>query len=304
MKKILIAFILIAALIFLASCGGKGGVDLAPSVPGDIGDMEYSDEVLPDKEVSLGGGSLVNADQKIIKNVYETVETEKYDEFIESLREAVAAAGGYISSSNYSGGGIYSSQNSRRATFEMRIPAERLGDFTGVVDGLGVVTYYEESATDVTLTYVDVVSKISVLEAEETALLSILASAKNTSEILAIREPLSDVQSSLASLRSQKKVIDDRVAYSTVRLALREVKSVSAAEPGFFEEIGDEFMDSLEDIGGGFRGFFVWLIGDSLYILLVGAVATGAFFALRAIIRRIISTRVKKKAKNAENTDK
>ena len=300
-KKILLAILMITSVLLLASCG-RGGDVYEPSYPND---MEYSDEVLPDKDGSLGtGDSLVDADHKIIKTVYETVETESYDEFIEGLREAVTAAGGYISSSNYSGGGIYSTQANRRATFEMRIPAERLGNFTGTVEGLGAVTYYEESARDVTLTYVDVTSKISVLEAEEAALLSILANAKTTSEILAIRNSLSEVQGDLASLRAQKNVIDDRVAYSTVNLTLREVKRVSVAEPGFFEEIGDEFSDSLDDLGDGFRAFFVWLIGDSLYILLVGAIAVGVFFILRGVIRRIKATRVNKKVGKEQKTEK
>ena len=79
---------------------------------------------------------------------------------------------------------------------------------------------------------------------------------------------------------------------------------MTSAELGFFEEIGNEFSDSLEDIGEGFRGFFVWLIGDTLYILIVCAIATAAFFVLRAVIRRIRPARVKKKAeKDAEKSE-
>ena len=302
MKKIIFSLILVFALVFLASCGAKGGdiMDFEPSHPG-----AYEDSVV-DKEnsVEIGSGSLADADQKIIKTVYETVETEVYDDFITALRAAVSEAGGYIASSNYNGGGIYNSATNRRASFEIRIPAEGLGGFTDAVGGIGAVTYYEESASDVTLTYVDITSRISVLEAEEAALLSILARAESTADILTIRSSLSDVQSELASLRAQKKVIDDKVAYSTVNLTLREVKRVSVAKPGFFEEIGNEFTDSLEDIGSGFRGFFVWLIGDSLYILLVCAVLFGVFLLARLAVRRIKVLRANKNAKGEKGESK
>lgn len=297
MKKIILAVLLILTVAFCASCGAKGGdmEAMDPSYPG-----AYEDSVT-DKEgsIELGGGSYSDAEQKIIKTVYETVETESYDEFIEKLGAAVTEAGGYIASSNYTGGGVYNSLTDRRASFEIRIPAGALGSFTAAVDGIGAVTYYEESAKDVTLTYVDITSRISVLEAEEEALLSILSRAQSTADLLTVRSSLTEVQSELASLRAQKKVLEDKVAYSTVHLTLREVNRVKTASPGFFEEIGDEFADSLEDLGEGFRAFFVWLIGDSLYILLVGAIAVGAFFLLRAVIRRIRASRAKKSAEKS-----
>ena len=278
-------------LALAVSCGaGNSGGAAAPDGwdggwTGGYGDAENKNDSLTD---SAGG---ISTDRKIIKTVTETVETEDYDGFIDELRDAVSAAGGYISNSSFTGGGIYSQTTNRRASFEIRIPAESLSEFTEAVDGLGAVTYYQEGVTDVTLTYVDISSKISVLEAEETALLEILSKAQTTQDVIAIRESLTDVQSELASLRAQKRVLDDKISYSTVNLTLREVARVKEAEPSFFDEIGGNFMDSLENIGGGFRAFFVWLIGDSLYIILVAAVAVGAIFLLRHLLRRIKAKR-------------
>ena len=305
-KRIILAALLALTLLFCVSCGGAmKGDAYAPDAPslesggdgwggGAFGDKEEVNDSLADSSTSVA------PDRKIIKTVNQTVETEEYDKFIDELRSAVSAYGGYVSNSSYNGGGIYNEYSTRRASFEIRIPAERLDEFTAAVGGLGAVTYYQEWTNDVTLSYVDITGKISVLEAEEAALLAILAKAETTADLIAIRESLTDVQGNLASLRAQKKVLDDKVAYSTVNLTLREVKRVQSADIGFLEEVGNEFSDSLEDIGYGFRSFFVWLIGDSLYILIVCAVATAAFFVLRAIIRRLVATRVKKKAENTQ----
>ena len=279
---------------------GKFTPDIVDESLKDI--KKFLKEYYPD----YGGGALedtvgslaTSSDKKIIKTVRETVETENYDKFIDDLRSAVTSAGGYIASSHYYGGGIYDSRANRSASFEIRIPADALENFNGSVGGFGAVTYYEESANDVTLSYVDITSKIAVLEAEEAALLSILSRAETTADILSVRSSLASVQSDLASLRAQKTVIDDKVAYSTVNMTLREVKRVTTTDQSFLEEVGEEFSDSLEDIGEDLRAFFVWLIGDSLYILLVCPIAVGVFFILRAIVRRIRATRVKKTAKN------
>ena len=296
-RRIILLSLLIAALVFTCSCSGSGDAE----APGSAGDG-WMGGVLEDKNESSGADKIVLEDRKIIKTVSETVETERYDDFIDELRAAVTAADGYIANSSFTGGGIYNQTTNRRASFELRIPADGLEAFVAAVDGLGAVTYYEERVTDVTLNYVDISSRISVLEAEEQALLSILANASGTSELLAIRDSLIDVQSELASLRGQKQVLDDKISYSTVHLTLREVKRVKEAQPGFFEEIGGNFSESLENIGDGFRGFFVWLIGDSLYILLVGAVAFGAFLLVRLAARRIRASRAKKQSEGNEIT--
>ena len=298
-KRVTILFLLIAVLIFACSCSG-GERSEAPSYAGD----GWSGGAFEDSSESAGKDTVILEDRKIIKTVSETVETESYDDFIDELRGAVTAAGGYVANSSFTGGGIYSQTANRRASFELRIPADGLDAFVTAVDGLGAVTYYEERVTDVTLNYVDVSSRISVLEAEEQALLSILANASDTSQILAIRDSLTDVQSELASLRGQKQLLDDKIAYSTVHLTLREVKRVKEASPGFFEEVGGNFSESLENIGDGFRGFFVWLIGDSLYILLVCAVLFGVFLLARLAVRRIKVLRANKNAKGEKGESK
>ena len=288
MKKRLIIALLLAFTLLLASCGASGGSlsDGEYESPSySVGDKVYEDGM--NGAFGDAGEVAGEIDRKIVKTVNETVETEDYDGFIKALVTAVSEAGGYVANSSFTGGGIYGTASGRRASFEVRIPSESLSDFTGAVDGLGAVTQYTESLSDLTLSYVDITSRISVLEAEESALLSILATATKTEDILAIRESLTEVQGELASLRSRQRVIDDKVAYSTVNITLREVNRVKAARPSFGEEIGVSFTESLEEIGGGFRAFAVWLIGDSLYILLVLALALLVILAARKILRRL-----------------
>lgn len=237
--------------------------------------------------------------RKIIKNVNESVQTDKYDEFLRQLNDALTEAGGYVSSANYSGENYFVENNLRHANLTLRIPADSLADFTEKVDSIAVVTYYNESIVDVTTAYVDVESRIAVLEAEETALLEILKTSTTTSDALSVRTRLLDVQADLASLRAQKNSFDDRIAYSTVTMNVSEVRRAVEQNPGFFAEVGGKFLDSLHDIGDGLRNFAVWFLGNILYLVFVAALCVGITVLLRLIIKK----RKQKMSKNDKTTD-
>ena len=285
-KKVIVTLILlVAACLLFASCRSANADIVPPMDNGYAGDAyEKGDGVI---EGVTGSADLVlDADRKIIKTVNESVQTESYDAFLDTVREKVSALGGYVTSANYRGDSYYGKNDLRQATLTLRIPAERLAELTDAVSGLGVVTYYNESAKDVTTAYVDVESRIAVLSAEETALLEILAKAETVSDALEVRARLNTVQSDLASLRAQKNSYDTLTAYSTVYLTVYEVRRAESTDPTFFEEVGYNFSDSLDSIGEGLRAFAVWLLGDIIYILLVAGLMTGGFFAGRFLIRR------------------
>lgn len=285
-KRTRIALLLTAVLLMLAlvftSCGANNAAgDYAPGAP----EADYNGG---DKDAALGdsiGGDVLSADRKIIKTVHETVETKEYDSFIPRLKSAVTEKGGYFASSRYSGNG-YETSGNRSASFEIRIPADRLSEFTEALGGMGSVSYFLEEANDVTAAYVDVESRIAVLEAEETALLDILSKSETVSDMLEIRYRLSSVQADLASLRAQKNTYDSLVAYSTVNLTLREVEREKVADNTFFGEVGEQFMDSLSSLGDFFRGLGVFFLGNSPILILLAAVGVGAFFLVRHFVRR------------------
>lgn len=281
MKKRLFLTLLLCLAILLSfvGCDDSRSYDL-PAENGMTAVGDYGTADAPGK--SEGGAS---SDRKIITTVNERVETETYDAFIEGLKKAVSEAGGYFVSSAYSGKGKEDGKD-RYASFEIRIPAEKLSEFSGKVGALGTVLSYKETANDVTLSYVDLESRISVLEAEETALLSILANASTTSEVLEIRKTLSDTQADLASLRAQKKTYDTLVAYSTVHLTVNEVAYARSEDGSFFSEVGDAFMTSLSAIGGFFRGAAIFVLGSSPVLLLIAAVGVAIFLLVRAFLRR------------------
>lgn len=278
MKKICLSLLLVLTLLLtLIACASSGNGSAArPELGGDSG-YQTGDS-------AGGSNSAVITDRKIIKTVYETVETENYDDAIEALKSKVAALGGYFVSSRYSGGA--NAENARKASFEIRIPAEKLADFTSEVEGLATVLSYNETANDITLSYIDTASRIEVLETKEKAFLAMAENAKTTSELLEIEKYLSDVQATLASLRAQKQNYDTLVSYSTVHLDLREVLHERATDGTFFSEVGHDFTESLSAIGFFFRSLGVFLLGSSPILILIAAIGVGCFFLVRAVLRK------------------
>lgn len=299
MKKKLLLTLLVCLSLLLSFVGCESNNDYAGEAPNgsEIYDKDYG------TEGGDTGDSVIPTDRKIITTVNERVETENYDTLIENLKAAVAEMGGYFVSSNYSGNGV-ESQRARYASFEIRIPAEKLTAFTGKVGELGTVLSYTEKADDITLSYVDTESRIAVLETEEAALAALLLKAGNTEEYLQINEQLYKVRGELASLRDQKKTYDTLVTYSTVHLAVNEVENARSADRSFFSEVGDGFKASLSGIGRFFRGFAIFLLGSSPVLLLIAAIGVGVFFLVRAVVRRSSGKSPRKEApKNEEKKE-
>ena len=278
-RAILFVSVMLLAVALLSSCG-KGDNYVG-------GDKESAMDNSYEKEPVIGGSTgfdnAISSDRKIIKTVYETVETEAYAQFITVLREKVAELDGYFEASNQYG----SELTRRRAYYVIRIPQDRLDELTADIDNNATVLSYSDSIDDVTGAYIDVESKISVLEAEEAALLEMLKESLTLEQMLLIRSNLTTVQSDLASLRNQKKSYDSRIAYSTVNLTVQEVLKETNPDKSFGEDLKDSFIDGARDFLDGVRSFLVWFIGNVLSIAVVVSVLVGAFFVIRAIIKKI-----------------
>ena len=278
-SRILLSLMLVLlTVVLLASCGsGDNYVG---------GDMEGSmDKGYTEDNLIVGGNGTdyaFSTDRKIIKTVYETVETESYSEFTIALREKVAELSGYFEASNQ-----YGSELTRRsAYYVIRIPQDKLDELTADIDNNATVLSYSDSIDDVTGAYIDVESKISVLEAEEAALLEMLKESLSIEQMLLIRSNLTSVQSELASLRNQKKSYDSRIAYSTVNLTVQEVLKETNPDKSFGDDLKDSFREGTENFADGFQNFFLWLVGNLFSIILTTSLLVGAFFLVRFIIKK------------------
>lgn len=290
---------LLLALTMLAGCGASSSpamkqeameyamAETAAMVPGAI--TGASDTVTQE----------VSTDQKLIKRVNMDAETEDLEALLPQLLAEISALGGYVESQEIFNGSSYASYRHRNARLTIRVPAENLNGLVQQVKGASNVVSYNESVEDVTLAYVDMETRILVLETERDRLLELMEQAETMSDLLEIEARLTDVRSSLESINSQLKVLQNQVSYATIELYINQVKAYTEVEEQtVWQRIGSGFKKNLQNIGEDLVDFFVWALTYSPQLILWA----GIFALVIIVIRRSFRKRKVKKAPREEDT--
>lgn len=295
----IVAVWLAGILLITAGCGAGGtknfSADTAATeaaIPQEA--ASYSEESYDTAEgIAEDAGAITSENgieavaqngRKLIKTVNLEMQTKEFDTVVEGISSKVQEMGGYIESSSVWGNSYDNTGSTRNSEYTVRIPSDRLDEFIEVVGGLGNVTYKNESVEDVTLQYVDVESHKKALETEQARLLELLEQADNLEDLLTIESRLSEVRYELENYGSQKRLLDNQIDYSTVRISVNEVERITEMrERTFFEEIGDRFGDSLYVVQMGLRGFVIGLIGSLPILAVWAAVIAGVVWILRKV---------------------
>ncbi|MCD8327205.1 MAG: DUF4349 domain-containing protein [Lachnospiraceae bacterium] len=235
---------------------------------------EYADgDYIEDYEYSDVSGE-TTSDRKLIRTVDMSVETTSYDSALAAVKAQVSESCGYVEyiySYNFSSYSSYTPTRSSDLT--LRIPSENLDTFLGAVSDICNVVYSNETVTDVTLTYVDLESRIQILETEQARLIELLEEAENLEDILTIEERLSEVQYQLESKESQKRTYDNQINYSTVTLYLQEVRELTpTVELTVWQRISQGFANSVENVIEDISETVIWIIIHIPYLIIWGVV--------------------------------
>ena len=288
-----LAVALLLSVLTLASCDAGSSLDSAPNMPpadnSTAGGMEGGD----------GAGSIVNGqptdDRKIIRTVTMTCETKAYDDAVTLIMDTLNAHGGYVEASNVTGTGYENVKNSaRRASYTLRVPAEKLDAFLETLRVNEGIRILSQNATsdEITATYYDTVSRLETLKAEKaslTAMLEGFTDYKDISNMLKVQERLYDVIEEIEALQTKLNLYDGHVAMSTVKLSLNEVivyTEVVEPDPTFGERIGEAFRESWADFGEGCQDFAVWFVEAFPTLLVLVVIHGGIFLIIYTAVKR------------------
>lgn len=286
MKRIVSLLLVLLMLLALTGCGASS--DSMENVKAEEAPME-APEAAMDQEVgdvlystTEASSSAAPTNQMLIKRVNIDAETEDLQALLPKITNKVGQLGGYIESQELYNGSAYSSYRSRSVNMTVRIPADKLGEFTEQVQGESNVVNYSESAEDVTLQYVDTESHVKALEVEQERLLALLEQAKTMTDLLEIEERLTDVRYELESYASRLRTLENKVNYATVYLYISQVKVYTEVEPQtVWQRIGSGFSENLRDIGEDLTDFFVWMVTYSPQLIFWAVVISVAVVLIR-----------------------
>lgn len=295
----LVAVLLLTLLVsgVLSACGSE-------SSKADFVDNGYAEEYITEDSLASGSASGSSAGdaqaesikdtRKIIETIYYSVQTKNFDEFLTSLESKAVAVGGYIEQSDVSGNS-YDDISSRYATYTFRIPSDKVDEFTETVSDNATVTNRTVNTEDVTLQYVDIESRVKALKTEKASLEELLSKATSTTDIIEIREMLTDVIYEIESYESQLRTFDNKVDYTTITVDVDEVEHpVVVHEQSTWERIGTNITDNCRKIWDGFVELFVAVASALPFLLLYAVIVT-----IIVLIVKLIAKRSKKKRANA-----
>lgn len=294
-SRIHLLALLLAVALAAAGCGGSSketaasapmAMDMAVAEEAAVEEYEYAMEETTAASVTTNTdiSETAQVNRKLIRTFDINIQTKEFDEVLEGIQAKVQELGGYIEQSSLDGGSAYYTSYNRYSNMTVRIPSDKLDSFVENVKESANVTYISESTEDITLKYVDTESRKIALETERDRLLELLEKAETVEDIITIEGRLSEVRYQLESYASQLRTYDNQVDYSTVYINIDEVDRETKVEPKtFWEEVVEEFGDSLYDMGRGFRNFAIWFLGFSPYLVLWAVIIAAIVFVMKGL---------------------
>jgi hypothetical protein len=234
-------------------------------------------------------------DAMLIRTGSVTIEVDSLETAVEAVRRLAEAAGGYVTNSETQVG----AERTRRATLELRVPADRFDEALGGLDPIGRVESVNVDAQDVGEEYVDVSARLANLRRLEDRLIGLLASRTGDLEdVLAVERELARVREESERLQGRMRWLESRVATSTLTVRLHEPSPLLAGKPGQ-SVIGDAVRDAWRN----FVGFIAGGIAALGWLLPLAAVATLIGWAVRRAARTLGWRRARPAAQVPSNSD-
>lgn len=296
-NKLLILTLALCLIFTLAACGAK-------SMDAGSGSAASNDAAYPAPEAAQAPrdmDSLVNtideeqrkattfAPEKIIYTGHAEIETLDFDQTMTDLQAMIEGCGGFIQSSNVSGGDyrtLYGGGSAyRRADYSIRVPVESFDTVQDSLSTLGNVVSRSTNADNITPMYTDTESRLATYRIQEERLLDLLGKATSVEDMITIENSLSEVRYNIESLTSQIKNWDSQINYSTLSLYITEVTLYSkddASTVSYGEQLRQTFSHSLYAMGEFFKDLFKFLVGALPALVVLTVIAVPVVLIARA----------------------
>lgn len=270
-KKLLINLFLILAL---TSCGSNKSIqnssydNMKSEEASDQGISETTEEATDNIGDYFDISGQIEENNQIkdrkIEYFYEyTIETTTYDDDYKKLNELTSKYKGYVDSSDF-----YMDRRNddkidlRSYQVVIKIPRDTSASFAKDLTKIGKINNISQSSNDLTKDYKDVNLRLETKKKELDKLNELMEKSKNIEETMAISQRILEVESEIDQINSNLRDLDQRVAYNTFTVFLREVydyNDISKNNPHFGERIAEAFGNSI--------GIFLNSIMDLLVIM-------------------------------------
>jgi hypothetical protein len=245
------------------------------AVPGTTSNEEYKLSMQSGGTLPYSETSSVQFGLKIIKNGNMSILTDR-GKFFETWQKIIVTAksiSGTIANSSYYKQGDY-----YLGFITVIVPSDQFDNFNEAVSKFGKVMNLSVSTQDVTGEYVDLSSKLKVLEEQRNLLLSWLKEAKTIDEMIKLRNEIQSVETDIETIKGRINYIAFHTDFSEITLNLSE-KEESFKPAGFLGPLVDALKKLYETLVFSFFGLLIILA----FILPWGLIG---FLVYRLVLRR------------------
>lgn len=190
---------------------------------------------------------------KIVKNGNISMLANK-GKFFETWQKIIASAqsiSGTVASSNY-----YKQEDYYSGLITIVVPSDHFDIFNETISKLGTVISLNVSTQDVTGEYVDLSSKLKVLEEQRNLLLSWLKDAKNIDEMLKLRVEIQGIETEIETTKGRLNYIAFHTDFSEVTINLSE-KEESFKPQGLYLPVLNALKKLCEALIFSFFGLLI-----------------------------------------------
>lgn len=284
-----LATLALLATVLLAGCSGglTGGA-------GDGAPVEEASTAAADgSDGGDGGGAGSERDgsaalqvrnRAVIKTGAVHLRVASFDAARGELVAVAASRGGYVAGSSETTHRV-GNRTWTEGTLVLKVPSETFGAAFREVKGVGRVLESTSDTKDVTDRLVDLEARLANLRAQRDRLRALYEEANDTEAVLRVGERLSSVQGRIERLEAEKRALEGRVAYATIRVRFAEERPpepTPAPPPAYHETaLGRAFLASVHGVVVTLRTLAVTLAYLAPYLATLGVPVAGAAYLYR-----------------------
>lgn len=262
--------------------GGEGAENLnLPAING-VAKAQANPEANEPKE---------QVERKIIYEGRVSLVVEEFQAVETAIPDLVKEFEGYLKEAN-----VNRNQGRwRSGRWVARIPSARFEEFLAEVAKLGIAETREQTAQDVTMEYLDLEARIKTKKELEQRILKLLEDREGKlSDVVEAEKELSRVRSEIESMEGQLRFLQNRTAYSTVTLDVREEQDyIPEAAPDFSGRIGKAWQESLRALKIAGQNFVIGVVAFVPWAIPLALVFGVMAFGVRWIRRRLFAPKPK-----------
>ncbi|HSO27667.1 MAG TPA: DUF4349 domain-containing protein [Anaerolineales bacterium] len=291
-------FILI--LLITALLGGCAGA----SAPNESAAYDAAPQAAPaaesEESFSRGAGEIApyeeapqGVERIVIKNANLSLVVDDPGAAMDSISRLADTMGGFVVNANLYQTRLESGLETPRASVTIRVPAERLDEALAEISALSDRDPLNKTieSQDVTREYTDLQSRLRNLQATEQQLISIMEDARQTEDVLAVYNQLSQVREQIEVIQGQIKYYEESAALSAISTELIADAAVQPLTVGGWQPVGvaKDAVQALINTTKFVANALIWVI---IYLLPVALLLFVIFILpLRFFWRRLRNNR-------------